>query len=112
MKKVLVNRAGMTSLTYKPDLPIELLLPDGFKCVGCVVFPNCSSLCGDLEIDQNKIDYLILEKQICPDCGGKPRPRKFTGNTSTYRCKRCGHLFVKLISDDGIEWMRFYEDQK
>lgn len=102
----------MSSLTYKANIPIELLLPDGFQCVGCIVFPNCSSLCGKLEINQNKLDYLIKEKKVCPDCGGVPRPIKFMRSASTYRCKHCRHLFVELISDDGTEWMRFHEDKK
>ena len=112
MRKVAARSVGMSSLTYKPDLPIELLLPNGFPCVECLVFPNCSSTCGQLEGDYDKLTYLIIEKKICPDCGEKPRPRKFMRNASIYRCKGCRHQFIRLIRDDGEEWNRFHEDKK
>jgi len=102
----------MSSLTFKADLPIELLLPDGFPCVECIVFPNCSSICGKLEVNHDKLTYLIMEKQICPDCGGKPRPARFMRNVTTFKCKRCSRLFTRIISDNGQEWMRFHEDKK
>jgi len=103
----------MSSLTYKFPLPIDLVLPNGFPCAECLVFPNCSSPCDKLEIDHDKLTYLITDMRLCPDCGGEAiRSVIFLSSATLIKCARCAHIFTRFWDDVGnTNWVRDYENK-
>jgi hypothetical protein len=99
----------MSSLTYKMNLPIELVLPEGFPCPKCIVYANCSRPCDKLLVDHNKLTYLITDMRICPDCGKEAIRSILFLNSATLinKCKRCTHIFTRFWDDDGnSNWVR------
>lgn len=103
----------MSSLTYKMNLPIELVIPNGFPCSECIVYANCSSPCDKLEMNHDKLTYLITDMKICPDCGGEAiRSIIFLSSATLIKCRRCAHIFTRIRDEKGDEWIRDYENKK
>lgn len=113
MKAATMRNVVMNSLTYKMILPIEFILPDGFPCIRCLVYANCSSPCDRLEMDKDRLNYLLTDLRVCPDCGGKTILNLvFLSSSSTVGCRNCGHKFTKIWDENyAYEWVRDYENK-